>query len=490
MTIMTNIPMGNDILQEIDLLDQSLDHQEEILIIEKAKQRLADQEKDRLEFPVDAFPTRIQNVINVFNACYQLPKDYFGLGILTAASTVIGNNYKIEYKYKQSYAPIVYSAVVGNPGMGKTPAINICLSPIFKIEEEFRKKHKEKVEQWKQECFDNSMQPSKQKDPPKPRQKEIIINDATTEAINHSLSNSPHGLLYYRDELAAWINSMNQYRSGSDNEFWLSNWSNVSSKINRSGKDPMFIKDPFVNVIGGIQPGILQKLTNDGKGDNGFFARILFAYPDSMRKPYESDQYPDQSVFDLYHRIIRNLNNLPSLIREPQSEFEEWTIESINLQIEDTAKAYYRKWLRANTDMINETEDDAVKAIYVKMENYCLRFALIIDLLGYAEDKELVGLEDIQQHQVGMAAIKGAIQLVDYFKRTSYKVISRLESPVNTLSPNKKAFYTELPESFTRKTAVGVGNALGLGESTVKRFLNETKFFKKLSRGTYEKKFI
>lgn len=435
-------------------------------------------------FPVEALPPKLSAIVNTFHKCYGLPVDYFGLGVLTAASVAIGNAVCIQYKHNYAFPPILYGAIVGNSSIGKTPAINMCLGPIFDLEEKYRNDYEVQYQQWKQDCFDIQISGMKREDPPKPKQRELIINDATTEAINNSLADNPRGLLLVRDELNGWINSLNQYRKGSDLEFWLSVWSNQSVKVNRVGKDALFVKKPFVSVIGGIQPAILSGFAQDGRADNGFLARILFAWPDEMRKPYENDLTPDISIFDKYQSIISNLHHLP------HNFTEEGYGDPTMIDLDEAARKTYKTWHKDNTDLINQEESDVVKSILGKMESYLLRLALILSLLDLVIENENPTEEDLQNHTVGQGEILRSIALIQYFKNTALKVIGSLESPVKKLSTEKEAFYEALPEEFNTKAAIEAGEKTALSERTVKRLLNDFTLFRQLGRGKYRKVYL
>lgn len=480
--------LKKELLEEVAALaaEKALQEEQEesLLIVDRFKALIHEKKSLGNPFPIDALPPKLAAIAQTFNKCYGLPIDYFGLGMLTAASVAIGNAYAISYKQNHNFPPILYCAVVGNSSIGKTPAINLCLGPIFDLEEAYRDEYHVRYDTWKQECFELKIGGLNREDPPKPTQRELIINDATTEAINASLEVNQRGLLMVRDEINGWINSLNQYRKGSDLEFWLSVWSNQSVKVNRVGKDSLYVRKPFVSVIGGIQPAILSGFATDGRSDNGFLARILFAWPDEMKKPYESNQAPDPAVFDDYKRIIRNLHKLP------HNFDEEGHGEPILITLTDKARRAYSIWYKDNTDLINAEESDTVKSIYGKMESYLLRLALILSLLDMALDGGEYTTEQMAEHQVGEDEILRAVALVAYFKKTSLKVIGNLESPVKKLTDEKEAFYEALPEEFSTKSALEAGQAAGISDRTVKRMLNDFLLFKQLGRGKYRKHYL
>ena len=115
-----------------------------------------------------------------------------------------------------------------------------------------------------------------------PFKKKNIVDDITMEALIDLHENVPHGIGIFKDELAGWLKDMNKYRSGSDLEAWLSSWSGSSININRMTRPGSFVEKPFMPVIGGIQPGILNTLYSEDKKDNGFMDRMLISFPENI----------------------------------------------------------------------------------------------------------------------------------------------------------------------------------------------------------------
>src|SRR5262249_10752080 len=80
--------------------------------------------------------------------------------------------------------------------------------------------------------------------------------------------------------------SMNEYKSkGSDRQFYLSAWSGAPIKVNRRNRPlPLFVPEPFLSVLGGIQPDLLGDLAEKQGRSEGFLDRILFSYPDNVSR--------------------------------------------------------------------------------------------------------------------------------------------------------------------------------------------------------------
>jgi hypothetical protein len=304
---------------------------------------------------------------------------------------------------------------------------------------------------------------------------------------------------------------MNAYRSGSDEQFWLKNWDAAFVKITRSSTETMSIENPNCSVIGGIQPSLLHELLADGKGDSGFSARILFAYPEETIAPHDNDRFPEQSVYDNWHNIIDWIDELPNRIALPTTENEKAQVEdAVTIDCDDEAKGVYRAFFNKCADQINAAEDDRVKSMMGKMQVYCMRFALVLEMLDRASQQskiatpqygevEAVKPEDPndiwdtpqieafgkdwqrveKEIQITGKNMRGAKALTEYFIETGKKVLTRLETPVETLKPEQKAWYKALPQGEAFRFIVAKESAakVKLPDATFKRLLNRPDLF-------------
>jgi hypothetical protein len=382
-------------------------------------------------------------------------------------------------------------------------------SSLFKIEKGYRDTFNAAMEKWQNEVL---FMDKKDKPPARPAMREIIMDNATLESLIRTMYRNPRGLLLNQEELLAWLKSMNAYRSGSDEQFWLKNWDAAFVKITRSSTETMSIENPNCSVIGGIQPSLLHELLADGKGDSGFSARILFAYPEETIAPHDNDKFPAQSVYDNWHNIIDWIDALPNRIALPTNENEKAQVEdAVTIDCDDDAKSVYRTFFNKCADTINAAEDDRVKSMMGKMQVYCMRFALVLEMLDRASQKAKIATpqlndpenpkvedpndiwdtpqaeegfgknwERVQKEiQISGANMRGAKALTEYFIETGKKVLTRLETPVETLKPEQKAWYKALPQGEAFRFVVAKESAakVKLPDATFKRLLNRPDLF-------------
>ena len=164
------------------------------------------------------------------------------------------------------------------------------------------------------------------------------------------LSNNQKGVMVYNDELMQMINNFKRFSTSGEQENWNSNWDGAKISIDRKSYDPIMITKPFINIIGTIQTDRLPELANDKRDVSGFIDRVLFVFPDDLKREYMSEELMDENIIAAYSDIINKLadisydNNSPDVtVLEPSPE----------------AKAKMKEWNIYNTDLIN---DDATNS--------------------------------------------------------------------------------------------------------------------------------
>lgn len=62
------------------------------------------------------------------------------------------------------------------------------------------------------------------------------------------------GICLYVDELKTWVNNFNRYSKGSEEQFWLSNFSGKPIIVDRRNNEhSISVRKSFISVIGSIQ---------------------------------------------------------------------------------------------------------------------------------------------------------------------------------------------------------------------------------------------
>jgi hypothetical protein len=261
---------------------------------------LDDRRGDLPPFPLGVLPPFWQSWCERAAQGAGAPVDYVALSLLSASAALIGGARCIAPAPSWCEPCVLWTALIGAPSSGKTPAIEAVLRMVRELEGGLSAKnsarHRQQQaaveaaharrERWRCDVQTATKQgapppdmPSDAEEPPAFVPRQLAIADATIEAVADVLQGNPRGLLQYRDELSGWLANMGRYANGgSDRPFWLSAWSANPYVVNRKGKTPVNVARPAVSILGTIQPDVMAAaLAGD---DDGMGARFLYAWPE------------------------------------------------------------------------------------------------------------------------------------------------------------------------------------------------------------------
>lgn len=270
------------------------------------------------------------------------------------------------------------------------------------------------------------------------------------------------------------VENFNRYNSSGEAETYLSLWSGTQITTDRASGKSLRLEDPCLSVIGSSQISVLKDFGKDGRATNGFMDRLLFVYPNNEKVLRWNIQQVNKVLFNNYTTIIHNLIDLGS--DDPSA--------SKVLTMEKEAKEYLFQWQNNRPDKFFF---DYERSIEIKLQQYVLRFALILQLIHSTVENNPI-------EEVTIKSIKGAIQLFDYFYNNAIQVRSEIfkKNYFETLTELQKTILNELPKKFT--TAEGIKIAckpfegkFRVSDRQFKTYLKDPKLFKRLAHGSYEK---
>jgi putative DNA primase/helicase len=262
--------------------------------------------------------------------------------------------------------------------------------------------------------------------------KSVVVDDVTVERLADILDENPRGVTSAQDELSGWVLSMNQYKAGgkgADRQFWLRVWSNAPVKVDRkSRKVPALIAEPWVSVVGSIQPEILPEL-HIGRND-GMLDRFLYSYPEPQRTRHTDEVVSaaaEHAVLELYDRLAD--------LKMPESDGEPFP--GTVLMTKDAWEVF--------KDLAGELSDEAhaldfprrLRGAWSNLEAYLARHSLILALSRLIESNER---EQVEPQDVFAASV-----LINYFKAHIRRVFVELHgtSSSDVLAPALKEFLEE-----------------------------------------------
>jgi hypothetical protein len=202
---------------------------------------------------------------------------------LAAAGAALGNAWELAVTDSHVQTAPLFVALVGPPGSGKSPALRLACSPLLAAQAD-------DLAAWqaRRDAHLALPDPIRVVAPAPPPPRRLVLDDFTPEALSAVLRDNPKGICVVKDELAALFAGLGPRRGGRghDRQVLLSVWAGADVVVDRKGLDgPSLVRRPFVAVVGGIQPRVLQRLRPgpDDDGD-GLLDRFLFAYPSRRRK--------------------------------------------------------------------------------------------------------------------------------------------------------------------------------------------------------------
>lgn len=432
------------------------------------------------KIPLNAFPSKIQDMILVLSRQENYSIEYTMASLLVAVSTAIGNAVNIRIRGGWISNPALYMILVGRPGMGKTPPLDFAFRPIRKHDAQAVKQFKLEMEQ-----YNNLIEGKKENTTPlpdKPILRRTIISDFTPEALMRALDDNQRGIVVYVDEIMGMFNAVNQYSRGQLIEQLLTAFSGKPLDISRCSMPiPIHIEHPFINIVGTMQTTRMHELIGKGYKENGLIDRIIFVYPSSQEiSDWQLDEDSSFATFEKYSAMWKSI--IDKVVSLPFVENENGgNIQNI-LDFSSEAKAYFTNWRNNAIRTINQIQDDGlVDSRVIKTPMITARLALILQILRWA-------CGEVHKDFVDIDSTKSAIALSEYFE-CCYSDIQKYMLK-ESVEPQKKELLDCLSESFTTADAIQAGKEVGLSGRSVMYSLVSlatNKIIKKVKRGEYEK---
>jgi hypothetical protein len=294
--------------------------------------------------PVEAFdPVLLPDVLAVWiddiATRMQCPADFPAVAGVLSLSALVGRRISIFPKQHDDWCvvPNLWGAVIGRPGLMKTPAIaepKFMLDRLehaakldfedamrdYQAKQMVNKAAQKQTEQdiakaLKAKCDAHmiAMQAVMDTDTAEPQRTRYITNDATVEKLGELLAANPYGVMVFRDELTGFLRSLEKEGREGSRAFYLEAWNgNGRYTFDRIGRGTVDIPAACVSILGGIQPGplgsYLSAATLGGAGDDGLMQRFqLMVWPDVPKHWENFDRRPDSearaAVAAIFERI-------------------------------------------------------------------------------------------------------------------------------------------------------------------------------------------
>ena len=432
-------------------------------------------DSNQMTFPIDIFPANIQTYMLECHRTLNASIDYMGCSMLWLLSIIIGNSIKIQVKTGWIESSNLWMAIVGRPGVGKTPNINNIIFPLQKANNSEIKTYIKRMDAYRAYMDLEKKEREAEEKLYKPIKTQFIASDITLEALVELHEENKNAVGVFKDELAGWLKDMNKYRAGSDLEFWLSSWSNKGVALNRKTSKSSFVESPIIPILGGIQPGVLNQFYTEENKDNGFIDRILTCYPDVEVEMY-NDNEMDAELLQEYEDFI--INMYQHIKRNVVVYDNEQQISSIIAVFTESAK---KEWMRIHDEITamqnSSTENEYMKSMLPKQKSYIPRFALLINTLDSMTSADAFPHDIICKESV-LKAERLSKYFINMAKKVKLKSSETFElKKVMALNKGKskkeqiQEVFKVHPE-FNRSEAADI---LGVSRQTIKNWLKDIK---------------
>lgn len=392
------------------------------------------------ELPIDGLPASIQEYINAVCEIYHCPREFVTASVLATAATAVGKRIKInEGKYKNNL--VLWFVLVARSGSNKSYPMKLVSSPLRKIDAELFEIYKLLHNVWK-------TTPAKERDENEPRCPAIVLDDCTDERRNEILflndsANQPDASLYVGDptmrgaigiypELKGMFDSKNQYQNGGTAPIsrMLRLFDCECIKVDRRNSATMLIRNPFLNIIGDLQTGMLRAtFGNELFMTNGLNQRFLFCVVEDIDYPNRSHKKLPPQISAHWDRTIRMLyENVYHTESGGHITLFRATDGEVNLTegADRLYEAYYNQLQERKRNAANDYE----ASIYSKLQIQVLRFAGVVHALELVEEKgerrDYNYLhEDTMEYAIRCMAYFEAMAKIVYLKITETPMVKR-----------------------------------------------------------------
>lgn len=317
-------------------------------------------------FDANILPSGFREWITDIAERMQCPIEFLAVGAMVAAGAALGNRIGIQPKQHDTgwvEVPNLWGAIVGRPGVMKTPALSEVLAPLKKIEAELQDAFPALKSQYELDriIYDaTKKQISSQitksggtwtgvlpQEPEPPQPQRILVSDATYQKLGQVLSGNPHGVLVFQDELSGLLKRLDADGQEASRAFYLEAWAGKHSyTFDRIERGTIKIPRLCISLLGGLQPTKLREYLRGaltgGAGDDGLAQRLqLLVYPDVKNEWIQVDRPPDVHAATHAESIYARLAKLDQSAVGAVKHYE-GAIPI--LRFDDKAQMKFNKW--------------------------------------------------------------------------------------------------------------------------------------------------
>ena len=313
----------------------------------------------------------------------------FALPLLCCVASVVGNRVLVKVKGGWKEPFVLWGATIMPASSLKSPIAKVPLNALGKWQVEFNKASKAEKAQWAQdrnrvvlEADAQALKEWEKENPPPLPGRELFIVDATLEKIGQFIGQEKTpGMVAFHDELSLWFQQLKRGKEAQDQRSnWLSLWTGGLLKVDRVGRDSIYVADTAQSVFGlatvdglaAIRAG--EKASNGNKDADGMWARFLLWQPIDI--PFDYNDL-EVDVTDLLLNLFRD--KIDAKLPKP----EEATDKPLDIRLSPEAVALmWPRWKEWDKESRLTTKERG--QWLGKLRGHSVRLAGILQLIDNA----------------------------------------------------------------------------------------------------------
>jgi DNA primase len=353
------------------------------------------------DFPLSTLPDSMRGYVTAQAEAMCVDPSMIAVPGLCALAAAVGNSRHVELKSNWSEPPTLWSMLIAPSGTLKSQSLEKALAPIFRKEQQLKKEHDRELDAWQER--------DEEERDARPQRERRLVNDATVESVALLHDDHPRGLLLYRDELAGWLGSFNQYNKGeSDLQKWIEFYESRPIEVDRKSSDrpSIFIEHPSISITGSIQPQVLDDRLNSLHFQTGFAARAIMYEPPERKRRWNDHNVTDR-VRQRYLDLVGRLYGLQMPDRSGMGT-------SADLPLDRVAQDIFAEFYNDSQEIIEELQSGPLRSLVAKNQAVAARLALTLQLC-----------EAPQSEEVGRDAMIAGTRLARWLRRETARVYQR-----------------------------------------------------------------
>lgn len=415
----------------------------------------AENSESGYSFPIDCFPSKLQEYIKNVADVYGVPIEFPAISVMAAIASMFRKRIYSEERHKNY--PQIWVMFVARSGVGKTKPLHVAFEPVVTADSLNWEEYSREKDDYKLK-ISTMKKSSKKKEEhiTPPIYKHRLISDVTPEALVKNIYENG-GITVYRDELAGWFKDIGRYNKSGEVQTYISMFDNTPIQLARKTDGNTFIANPYLSIVGTIQPEILKSvLKQEQMEENGMAQRFLFVFPDDQKRAYMSDSQLNEELRTYYAQFIKNIDDIGN---------------EMPVKIEYTPEAWdlIREFDKEITDRTNASTSAYLASMYSKMEVHLFRLMLIIWYMIRYEQGE------INNRDVDAPLMEKGIKLCRYFLCCGEKVFDLIQKQEPESNISNKQLLQLLSKRYVIQSQAKLADALGVTQQAISKMFSKTK---------------